>query len=501
MRTLCYGFSVALLMLAVVVSEARAQQQQPPQSPQQPQNQDAQPVPAGRGPLLLPGGNGDTPDVSTSPQGQGFTPDTRPLAGAQTLSLGLATGHSFWQPYFDVTSTAESNALVSTSNAAWATWTSLSAGVDLHRISGSSNLTLSYLGIGSISNDGSTGNYVTQQLGLAESLTWRRTVVSLIDQVAYLPEAAFGYSGFGSSTQAAGGSLGLQPGFTPAQSILTSLSQSISNTSIIQSNTFLTRRTSLTFVGSYGLLDYFGNNLLNNNEMIFGAGYNYQWTRKDTIALLYDFDGFRYSNGSQSINGHSVQFSYARRVTGRMAFQIAGGPDVTFSQIPIPTSAGSSGVSSNTGSTTGKTRQFFWVLNTSLTYQLRRTALGLSYSHGVSGGSGVLAGSLSDNATGTASRQFTRRFTGALTAGYSRNTGLAVTSSSVSTLSNQTYNFWFGGVNFTRTWGRSINLALGYQLQYQDSNSAFCVTATCGTNLANHLIFLSLGWHPRPIAL
>jgi hypothetical protein len=498
-HTLRYGFLVALLMLAIVAPAARAQQQEP-QAPQQPQNQGAQPVPAGRGPLLVPvGGSGDAQDVSTSPQE--LAPDTRPLAGAQTLSLGLATGHSFWQPHFDVTSTAESNALVSTSNAAWTTWTSLSAGVDLHRISGSSNLTLSYLGIGSISNDGSSGNAVTQQLGLAESLTWRRTVVSLMDQVAYLPEAAFGYSGFGSSTQAAGGSLGLQPGFTPAQSILTSLTQSISNTSIIQSNTFLTRRTSLTFVGSYGLLDYFGNNLLNNNEMIFGAGYNYQWTRKDTIALLYNFDGFRYSNGSQSINAHSVQFSYARRVTGRMAFQIAGGPEVTFSRIPIPTSAGSSSVSSNTGSTTGKTRQFFWGLNTSLTYQLRRTALGLSYSHGVSGGSGVLAGSLSDNATGTASRQFTRRFNGALTAGYSRNTGLAVTSSSVSTLSSQTYNFWFGGVNFTRTWGRSINLALGYQLQYQDSNSAFCVTATCGTNLANHLIFLALGWHPRPLAL
>ena len=50
---------------------------------------------------------------------------------------------------------------------------------------------------------------------------------------------------------------------------------------------------------------------------MFQAGYNYQLTRKDTIAVSYGFDAFRYSDGLQSINNNSFEFHYARRVTGQ----------------------------------------------------------------------------------------------------------------------------------------------------------------------------------------
>ena len=198
-------------------------------------------------------------------------------------------------------------------------------------------------------------------------------------------------------------------------------------------DTFLTPRSSLTFLGSGSLLEYLSNNLVNSYEVTFQGGYNHLLTRKDSIALLYRFDGFRYLNISQSINSHTVDLSYARRVTGRLAFQVAAGPNVTFSRSPIATSPSSSNGSGSTGGTTSQDRQFFWNLYTTLTYQWRRTGLQLGYNHSVTGGSGVLAGSLTDNASLSATRQLTRRLNGALTGGYSRNEGVAVTPTSAVT--------------------------------------------------------------------
>ena len=106
---------------------------------------------------------------------------------------------------------------------------------------------------------------------------------------------------------------------------------------------FLTARTSLTFVGGYSLLHYFDTALLDYGDATFQGGYNYQMSRKDTIAVSYLFSGFRYSNFNQSINTHTVAVSYGRRVTGRLAFQASAGPQIVFSRMPISGSPETSG--------------------------------------------------------------------------------------------------------------------------------------------------------------
>src|SRR5205814_1442697 len=155
--------------------------------------------------------------------------------------------------HFAVTSTFDSNPLVSTVNPgnSWTVWTSPSAGLDLHRLSGNSDLTLSYLLAASLSNTNGVDRSIAQQLGLSQKLTWHRSVITLMDQFAQLPASGFGYGGFGTPIIATGGSLDLQNAFTPDQSILTSRGRRISNTSLVEVDTFLTRRTSITLVGSY----------------------------------------------------------------------------------------------------------------------------------------------------------------------------------------------------------------------------------------------------------
>jgi hypothetical protein len=478
----------AVCVMVMTGPVAVAQQE----SQQQPMDKAAAPIPAYRSPLASAADNGDDEGLIADPRK--LIPDSRSLTGAQTFSLGeLAGHHSYWQPHVDFTSTLDSNGLSSTTNTGWTTWSTFYGGIDLHRIAGNSDLSLLYSGGASVSNDGSANNGIVQNLQFADRLAYRRATISLLDQLSYLPENAFG-SQFGNlGTLPGTGSIGLQPGLFPGQSILTTRGQRLSNSFVPELDVILTGRTSLTFAGNYSVLHYFDNNLLNYYSAGIRVGYNHQMTRKDTIGLSYGFNAYRYSNFNQSIDDHVVQISYGRRVTGKLAFQIAAGPEYASFATPI-TGTGSTG----TGTASSSSAHLYWSLNTSLTYQLKRTGLGLSYTHGVSGGSGVQAGSIADTVSGSATRQLSRTFSGSWNLSYARNNGLTVNGPGLTT-ANQTFSYWSSNIGLSHAMGRTMNLGLNYQLQYQNSNSAFCVGPTCGSSLVRHQIMFSLGWHDHPI--
>jgi hypothetical protein len=492
-------FLATFCILAMGAPITQAQQQQPEQQPQQPVDQPQRPIPAYRSPLASAADNGDEDNLNTNPQK--LAPDNRSLSGAQVLSLGeLATTHNYWQPHVDVSVTADSAGLGQTNVTGWTSWSSVFGGIDLHHISGTSNLSLLYSGGVSISDDGSSNNEVVQSLQFIEKLTFRRTALSIMDQLSYLPEAAFGFQGAGGGNIAGVGGIGLQSSFQPGQSILTAQGQRLSNTLVPEADVYLTPRSSLTFVGTYSLLHFFDNNLLDYYEGGFQAGYNYQMTRKDTIGFLYHFTALRYTGFNQSINDNVVQLTYGRRVTGKLAFQISAGPEITSFQTPImgPGSTGTGGTGTMTPPSAST--DLYWSLNSSLRYQLRRTGFGLTYNHGVSGGSGVQAGSVADTVTGNVSRQLSRTFSGNGSMGYARNNGLTVgTPTSPTATQNQTYGYWTANASLNHTMGRTMNMSLIYNLQYQSSNGAFCVGPTCQTSLTRHQISLSFGWHDHPI--
>ena len=481
MRTLYYISFLAILWMlgGVPLAWAQGQTQDPSQ------DQSAPPIPAYHSPLGSDSGNGQ------EAQPQQYTPDTNALTGAQDLSVGnLESSRSYWQPHVDLTATLDSNGLESTGTS-WSTWSSVYGGIDLHRISGRSNLTLDYLAGGTISNNGSSSNGVVQGLNFVDKFAFRHETISIFDQLSYLPETALGFGGlggggFGGISLPGAGGVGLLPGLTPDQTILTTQGgQILSNSILLESDTYLSPRSSFTLLGGYSLLHYFSSNLLDYGDVNAKFGYNYQVSRADTIGFSYMYSGIRYSNFPQSIDSHVAQVSYGRRVTGRLAFQISGGPELTIFSTPISTSTGAAPSS----------QQLYWNLNTSLQYQLHRTGLAASYFHGVSGGSGVLPGATSDTVSGTATRQLTRIVGSSFNFGFSRNSAL-----NVAALNNQAYNYWFGGASLTRPWGRNFNVSLSYQLQYQDSNSSFCIGTSCSTNLIRHLISVTFDWHTRPRA-
>jgi hypothetical protein len=251
-------------------------------------------------------------------------------------------------------------------------------------------------------------------------------------------------------------------------------------------------------VGGYSLLHSFNENLLDYGDLIAQAGYNYQITRKDTLGVSYVFAGFRYDNFDESINTNTLLFSYGRKVTGRLAFRIGAGPEFTFINTPIIPGTGVGTIGLPSG---GSTNDLYWFLSTSVQYQMERIALSASYSHGVAGGSGVFVGSLADTVTGSAARQLSRVSSGSWNVGYSRNTEVAVSGLPQIQFSNQPFDYWFTGLNYTRLWGRSLNLNLGYQLQYQNSNASFCTGSGCGSSYVRNLITFGVGWRKQPIPI
>jgi hypothetical protein len=510
MHTTCHiaRVSTILCMLAVMVSGVQAQQPDQGQNPSQNQNQNEN-----QNPSQPPGG----PTQATQPtapipavhsplaslssvqdnEPQTMTPDTRALSGAQYLGVGgPAYSHSYWQPTLDVTFSAYSSPVNGGTGGDWTTYTSIFGQIEVHRISGVSNLDLIYQGGAYFSTGAGNGsNSVSQQLGLAEVLKLHRWRVSLIDELGYFPQASFGYTGLGIGiVPNQGTNQGLQTGFVPSQSILTAPGQRLSNTGVVEGDLLLTPRSTLSMIGGVGTLHYFDNDLNDAINATASIGYNYNWTRQDTIAVYYTFGAFRYSSINQSVNSNSVQLSYGRRLTGKLSFQAAGGPEWVQSTLPITSSSGAV-----TTATTQST-SLLWTASVALNYQVRRGSFVATYYHGVNGGSGVLAGSVSDNVAGTWTRQLTRLTNLAILGGYSRNTGIALTpNTGLTTVPSQTYNYWFGGANVRHSFGGVFGVTLGYQGQFQNSNAAFCVVAPCTANYETNEIFVDFNFRPRLI--
>lgn len=469
--------AVALLILLVPCALPAGAQQT--QDQQRTTTQSQAPIPAYGAPAESTEGNG-TPTLE---------PDKTPLTGAQEATLGTPSeNRTYFQPHLYVTAMGDSNPLDG-SGSGWLGDTSIIAGLDLHVTSARSDFSLTYSGGAVVSNDPAFGNSSIQQMGFAEKLSWRRTDLSFFDQLGFIPENSFGYGLQGVGPPAGGNLLGLQPGFLPGDSILTLRGDRLANSSIVELDQEISARTSLTFTGGYSLMHYSSAGLLDVDDAIAQAGYSRQLSRANTIGLVYIFNNYRFAGYGETIDDQSAQLSFGRKLTGRLALRAAAGPE-------LATFGGSGAIGGGTGSQQPGNK-LYASGNVALTYQLQHTALGLNYNHGVSGGSGVLAGALTDQVSGYVTQALSRAATGGFNFGYARNRAIGVLDPADS---GQVYGYWFGGVNWAHLLSRTANLSVAYQIQYQEANTGFCIGVECGQNVIRHEVSMTFGWRARPIA-
>jgi hypothetical protein len=352
-----------------------------------------------------------------------------------------------------------------------------------------SQLAVNYSGGGSFSTDSSVGNGWFQQVGATQTVTWERVQLTLLDQFAYLPQSQFGFgAGTGLAQPGIGGSLGVGStgvgvGVDPSQSIFTAIGPRYSNTFATQVNYQLSARSSVTIGGVYSLLRFSEAGNVESDDYIGNAGYNYQVTRNDTLGVIYRYSSFHYIGFPQAIGDQIIQAAYGRKITGRLALQLTGGPDITHFRIPPGTN--------------GKTRFVSGSGTATITYVVPKGSFSLSYLHGVTAGSGVLVGATSDQIMGTASRKLTRVWSGDVHVGYARNRNAATAPGT----SNPSFDTVYAGASVARALGRNANFTLGYTAYIEKANGTVCAGTDCGSDFTTHQISVGLSWHTRPFVL
>jgi hypothetical protein len=476
---------LGFLLLLLAARGACAQEPQEPPPAEDPSQQPNPPKPAGRG---LPGMNDD--QTTDQENNNDWHPDTTPVTGLQAPTLGSPSlRHSYWAPGAQYGLMLQSNPFGG-QNSGWFATNYIGGTLSLYKESSGATLGLNYSGGGTVVSGGAQqtgqGNGWYQQLQAGQSFRFHRWSWQWSDQFSYLPETQFGF-GAGTELALPGVSGSLAPviggGLPPNQSILSAVGPRYSNSLVLQGTYILSRRHSVTIAGTAGLLHYTQVQDANSNNYLGSIGYNYALTKEDSIGVSYRFGSYHFPNQPQAYGDTSVGMSYQRRITQRLALQAFVGPDFISYRLPIG----------------GSTKQTSVAVNSTLSYSFKQAGVAASYTHGLSGGSGVLVGGELDQLTFTGNRRISRLWTANGTFGFARN---ATLSNAGPSLGLPSYDNYLAGAGATRPIGRRVNLAVSYSALIQKaSQTSACAGTGCSANTTQHSVNVSLNWHARPFVL
>ena len=412
-------------------------------------------------------------------------PDTSPLTGMQTPTLGVPEfRHSYWVPGLQFSSNEYSSGQYGGSG--WTSNNFFLGNLSLLQAWSHALLAVNYSVGGYVSTNSQQGSGYYQQLALAQSFHTERWLIQFVNQFSHIPQSAFGFGGGTNlGIPGVGGSLGntipgLGGNYVPNQTIYGTGAYT-SNVSALQGTYTLSRRSSVTLAGSFGLLRFEQPGNYDSNTTVGSIGYNYQLSPNDTVGLVYRFSSYQYPGNPQAYSDNVVSVAYGRKLTGQLAVRLFIGPEFTNFRIPVGNSSQKTGFSATAD----------------LTYAFHQGAVGLGYIHGLSAGSGVLIGSNLDQVTATVSHNLTRQWTGGLIFGYARNSPVVGTSTAVYPYSN-----WFVGCNAARPIGRDFSFGIAYTANIGSYSGPGCTGGGCNTsNSLYNTITVNFQWHPRPFVL
>src|SRR4029077_8331351 len=135
-----------------------------------------------------------------------------------------------------------------------------------------------------------------------------------------------------------------------------------------------------------------------------------------------------------------------------------------------------------------RSKQLYWTLDSSMTYEIGRTVLKLGYDHSLTDGAGFLTGAITDQGSAAIDTPFSRRLTAEFIGGYARNQGLMQTTQQPT---NEIYRDWFAGVTINHALSRRLSIFLSYQVQRQATNFV-CAGVACGSEFTRQLISVGL---------
>jgi hypothetical protein len=349
---------------------------------------------------------------------------------------------------------------------------------------------------------GSNGKvYPLHSLSAIQRILWRTGVLSLRDSFRYLPQGSFGLSSFGGAggfSGGAGGGVisggGIAGGagggvFGGGQFGSLGSQPRITNSSIVDIQQSLSPRSSVVVAAGYSWTDFLNNpqGYINDQQTTAQAGYSYQLSRKDQVAVNYSFQEFHFPRvGSGSFQANVVQVSYGHRISGKLNLTVGGGPQ--WIQTHSPTLGTNSSVSG-----AGQAALTY--------YRSARTSLSANYSHYANPGSGFFAGANTDAIRFRVNHKLTRNLSVMADSGYSYSARVLKTPT-ITANSASNYNYWYAGGSVRRQLGRYFSGFVSYQYDSIGFASGFCATSTpCSRGYEQHVGMIGLDWTPRPIRL
>jgi hypothetical protein len=420
--------------------------------------------------------------------------DTRPLAGAQELTPTLpGSGRSYFIPSFSVWEGADSDAQILSGVTKYAAATIPVGSLDLNVTGKTNQFNLDYGGGGIIYDNLSGEDAAFDDLTISDYYNARRWNLLVMNRASYLPQASLGFGGIGfAGIFNTAQSLGLGSGigqmsqvFVPGQSVLTGHIGTTSDNAVVQTQYFLTSRTSVTGVASYGIMHYAESSLFSGNSRLFVGSIDHQLTGTDTISFSYDLIEYRYSGGSLAFNDNVFQLGYGHRVSSRISLTALAGPALIYTAIR--------GI-------TGTSKKTTWDARVLIAYTFERGSVNLSYLHYATPGSGVFQGAQTDTATAGVNREITRTWTATVYGSYSHDTALAFSSPSPTSSNPGPINYETGTLRLDRTMGHYMKVFAVYELEHQIAGTAI-VPGYSGHEIFRQIFGIGIQVHPRPWGL
>ena len=434
------------------------------------------------------------PDNSQPYDPSQVTPDTNTLAGAQLFTVGsLGKSHNIFDPYLSVSVIGVDFPNIPGQSNLGST-TLLGGGLNFIRNWSHYRFTVSYKG-GEAINTGSaslvagqnTSYFQFHDLSVIQEANWARWHLLIRDDFIASPGAAFTGSGMGgpgligqTSFPLGTSVASVGQAFAPVQAIDTGNTMSYMNSVLGQAEYSISRNSTLTFSGSYGLLQFTDAGFISSNMLNAQAGYDYKLDPANSIGLLASYGKIDYTGTVDTTTDYNVAFAYGRKITGRLAFQIDAGPEEI-------RSAGAGAA--------GNFQIWMASINTALTYERPRSGYSFSYMRGLTAGSGVFLGAMSDTFSASGHYQFTRFWTGSINTGYAFNKSLAPAGSPT-----VSFDDWFLGANVGRIVGRHMQINFNYGLIDQ-INPSVCPVSSCGIPGIQQTFGMTVNWHLRSAGL
>ncbi len=480
------------------------------------QDDQSTPPPATTAPTTSDASLSDNPPISAIDQ-----PDLEPHSAPE----------SFLLPGAHFSESVESN-VANTPNGSGVTPVTRALGsLTLQKIWKTDEVAMDY--IGGVADYAKTtiGLEQLQQFDFDNRVNWRRGQLAIRDAFSYLPEGTFGFGAYGGGAAYNAGFGGLGAGLLGAGAfggqtsafaggnglgISLGLVPRITNLGLADVVEDLTPKSSLTFSAGYGLVHFYGAlvvdnplagplqeniNFIGSSEYTGQLAYDHEINPRSQVAVSYGYQYFNFSTAGTAFHSQVVQLMYGHRISGRMDFLLAAGPQITGinqQECVLPTIPVSSCAAFGAPVTTLGVTKLGVAGRASLRYKFPLTSLAASFQRYNTNGSGIFAGAETNIAQLDVARPITRIWDLFANVGYSRNSELQIPGATVSATS---FSYEYAGIGVHRQFGRSLRGFVSYQFNNLSFNTACPLGSACSNMAHNQVGSIGLDWTPRPIRL